>query len=151
MNFLKKSISTISNAVEINALKGEREDLYKENEELENKKKFYSEQVELKDINHNMKNHLENTLIYYRQLFIKNNINDYENEIIVSTDTNILTYKKLYDDLKKSISTIDEIKNLIDGNICNDISFYQNKIDENNKKIAKLNDKLKVVRDKQYG
>jgi uncharacterized coiled-coil DUF342 family protein len=153
MNFLKKPVSSISNAVEINNLKSKRDELNKEKKELETMCSKYDDQTNLKQnvskiIESN--NEIINSL---RTLFTKNNIKydvEFDEFVNSNSDPDNLMYKKLYDQLIQSNITVEDSVKHLDKNICVSREIYTEKITKIDEQIEKTNTKLKTVRDKQF-
>lgn len=153
MNFLKNSVSTIGNAVEINNLKSKREELNKQKKELELLCNKYDDQVELK--NNILKITQTNLEIIsnLRTLFAKSNTKydiEFDEFTNLNTDPDLIMYKKLYDQLCNSSKTVEETSNQLDKNISVKREIYTDKIDKLNGQIEVVNNKLKSVRDKQF-
>ena len=154
MNFLKKSINTISNAVEINKLKIKRDTLNNEKKELETLCKNYDEQVELKENLEKLIQSKNHTLTMLRTIFTKKNIK-YEMKLeefkVINSDPCLHVYKKLNDDLVETINLIEESVKHLEKYVNIDKKIYTEKILNLEQKITKINDNLNNVREKQFG
>jgi len=155
MDFFKNTLNTIGNAVEINNLKDERTKLNKEKTEFEERIAKYDNLISLKKI---LENNIEInnvTIGTIRENFILLNIKIDQNE---TTESFCSQYKdeyicKMYKLLNSLTITNKSLHNMIDEinpSIQIDKSTYQIKIEEINKKLDKVNDKLKAVRQKQF-
>jgi hypothetical protein len=155
MNFLKNPLSSISNAVEINTLKSERDKLNKEKKELEYICDKHNDQTLLKqNIDSSQIIQSNNNIISsLRTLFVKSNINydiGFEEFAVSNTDQDILMYKRLYDQLVQTNKTIEDSIKHLDKNVCISKEIYSEKITNLDEQIEKVNGKLRVVRDKQF-
>jgi hypothetical protein len=156
MDFLKKSISTIDNAIEINKLKDERENLTKKRNILADKLKKYDRQIELKNIVYSNIQSNENTIAGIKQhLFLDNvEITDKttveEFSLKYSDNSYFISLFQLYNNLLNSqkvlLVTLNEIGSII--NI--DKTIYETKMVELDKQIDTVNNKLNKVRTKQF-
>ena len=156
MDFLKKSISTIDNAIEINKLKDEREDLTKKRTKITDKLKKYDRQIELKNIVYSNIQSNENTIAGIKEhLFLDNvEITDKttveEFSLKYSDNSYFINLFQLYNNLLNSqkvlLATLNEIGSII--NI--DKTIYETKKVELDKQIDTLNLKLNKVRTKQF-
>lgn len=156
MDFLTKGFNTISNAVEINTLKSDRDELRKKKDEFTNKLNKYNNQIILKTIIENNIESNNKTITNLREQFIAGNI-DFQNggtfdEFILKYSNNsyaICLYK-----LYLSLNSSNEILKVTNDEISKDISIdreiYVNKINEIDEQIKKVNNKLEKVRDKQF-
>lgn len=154
MNYLKNPISSIGNSIEINSLKSKREKLETEKKELLSKCAKYDEQIEFKNnISKNIQSNQE-TLSELRTIFTKSNIKyDVEFEEFTKTigDSDLIMYKKLYDQLMTTSRTFDETSNHLDKNISIKKEVYIESITNIDANIENINKKLKNVREKQFG
>lgn len=155
MNFLKNSIKTIGNAVEINNLKDERTKLNKEKTEFEERMAKYDNLISLKKILENNIQTNDVTIGTIMQNFILLNIKVEQNETTESfcsqhKDEYIVKMYKLLNSLTITNKSLHNMVNEINPLIQIDKSTYQNKIEEINKKLDKVNEKLKAVREKQF-
>jgi hypothetical protein len=156
MDFLKKSISTIDNAIEINKLKDERENLTKKRNNLADKLKKYDRQIELKNIVYSNIQSNENTVAGTKEHLFLDNV-----EITDKTTIDEFSLKhgdnpylinlfQLYNNLLNSqkvlLATLNEIGSII--NI--DKTIYETKKVELDKQIENVNNKLSKVRTKQF-
>jgi prefoldin subunit 5 len=156
MDFLKKSISTIDNAIEINKLKDEREDLTKKRTKITDKLKKYDRQIELKNIVYSNIQSNENTIAGIKEhLFLDNvEITDKttveEFSLKYSDHSYFINLFQLYNNLLNSqkvlLATLNEIGSII--NI--DKTIYETKKVELDKQIETVNSKLNKVRTKQF-
>jgi prefoldin subunit 5 len=156
MDFLKKSISTIDNAIEINKLKDEREDLTKKRTKITDKLKKYDRQIELKNIVYSNIQSNENTIAGIKEhLFLDNvEITDKttveEFSLKYSDNSYFINLFQLYNNLLNSqkvlLATLNEIGSII--NI--DKTIYETKKVELDKQIETVNSKLNKVRTKQF-
>jgi len=156
MDFLKKGISTIDNAIEINKLKDERENLTKKRNNMADKLKKYDRQIELKNIVYSNIQSNENTVAGIKEhLFLDNvEITDkttVEEFSLKYTDNpyfiNLFQlYTNLLNSQKVLLATLNEIGSII--NI--DKTIYETKKVELDKQIENVNNKLSKVRTKQF-
>jgi len=154
MNFLKNPIKSLSNAAEINKLKDARTKLNNEKTKLTTLCAQYDEQKLLREKLE--KNQLDNneTLALLQTSFVKNGIQyeiEFEDFTNLNNDENYIAYKRIYDQLILSNKFIQEIITHIDKNINVKRETYVDKITETDNKINELNEKLKIVREKQFG
>ena len=154
MNFIKNSVSTISNAVEINKLKDKRSELNKEKKELEQACAKYDDQVNMKENIGKITHTNKEIITSLRNMFAKNNIKyDIEFSEFISTYDNqdYRMYKILYDQLVLTNSIVEDSVKHLDKNVCIDRQIYVDRIGSLDEKIEKINSKLEDVRDKQFG
>ena len=155
MDFLKKGLSTIENAIEINALKDNRADLMDKRSALEDKIKKYDCQIELKKvIEMNIQSNAI-TMTSIKQQFFVDNV-EYSDSCTVEEFSNkyknpfFINLFQLYNNLLISQrvlqTSLDEVSSFI--NI--DKAIYQTKKEELDAQIEKVNAKLKKVRTKQF-
>lgn len=154
MNFLKNPVKSISNAAEINKLKDIRTKLNDEKTKLTTLCAQYDEQKSLREKIE--KNQMDNndTLVLLQTLFVKNGIQyeiGFEDFTNSNTDENYIAYKKIYDQIILSNKSIQETITHIDKNTNVKRETYVEKITEIDNKINELNEKLKIVREKQFG
>jgi hypothetical protein len=156
MDFLKKGISTIDNAIEINKLKDERENLTKKRNNMADKIKKYDRQIELKNIVYSNIQSNENTVAGIKEhLFLDNvEITDKttveEFSLKYANNPYFINLFQLYTNLLNSqkvlLATLNEIGSII--NI--DKTIYETKKEELDKQIENVNNKLSKVRTKQF-
>ena len=156
MDFLKKSISTIDNAIEINKLKDEKEDLTKKRNNLIDKIQKYDRKIELKKIVYSNIQSNENTIASIKEhLFLDNveitdktTLEDFS--IKYGDNPYFMNLFQLYNNLLNSqkvlLVTLNEIGSII--NI--DKTIYETKKVELDKQIENVNNKLSKVRTKQF-
>ena len=155
MDFLKKSISTIDNAIEINKLKSDRDELNNKLSKITDKLKKYDSQIELKQvIEFNIQSNV-NTIISIKQQLFLDNI-----EITDKTTADEFSIKhpnpyfinlfQLYNNLLVSQTVLQTSLNEICSIINIDKTTYLVKKDELDKEIEANNAKLKKVRTKQF-
>ena len=155
MDFLKKSISTIDNAIEINKLKSDRDELNNKLSKITDKLKKYDSQIELKQvIEFNIQSNA-NTIISIKQQLFLDNI-----EITDKTTADEFSIKhpnpyfinlfQLYNNLLASQTVLQTSLNEICSIINIDKTTYLVKKDELDKEIEANNAKLKKVRTKQF-
>ena len=155
MDFLKKGLSTIENAIEINALKDNRADLMDKRSALEDKIKKYDCQIELKKvIEMNIQSNAV-TMTSIKQQFFVDNVefsdsctveefsNKYKNPFFINL---FQLYNNLVVSQRVLQTSLDEVSSFI--NI--DKAVYQTKKEELDAQIEKVNAKLKKVRTKQF-
>lgn len=155
MDFLKKGLSTIENAIEINALKDNRADLMDKRSALEDKIKKYDCQIELKKvIEMNIQSNAI-TMTSIKQQFFVDNVefsdsctveefsNKYKNPFFINL---FQLYNNLLVSQRVLQTSLDEVSSFI--NI--DKAVYQTKKEELDAQIEKVNSKLKKVRTKQF-
>ena len=155
MDFLKKGLSTIENAIEINALKDNRADLMDKRSALEDKIKKYDCQIELKKvIEMNIQSNAI-TMTSIKQQFFVDNVefsdsctveefsNKYKNPFFINL---FQLYNNLLISQRVLQTSLDEVSSFI--NI--DKAIYQTKKEELDAQIEKVNAKLKKVRTKQF-
>ena len=155
MDFLKKGLSTIENAIEINALKDNRADLMDKRSALEDKIKKYDCQIELKKvIEMNIQSNAV-TMTSIKQQFFVDNVefsdsctveefsNKYKNPFFINL---FQLYNNLLVSQRVLQTSLDEVSSFI--NI--DKAVYQTKKEELDAQIEKVNAKLKKVRTKQF-
>ena len=155
MDFLKKSISTIDNAIEINKLKSERDDLNDKLSKITDKLKQYDCQLELKNIiQSNVLSNTNTMLSIKKQLFLENieitetcTIDEFTAKHNNSYFINLF---KLYSNLLASQKILQSSIDEISSHINIDKETYQVKKDELDKDLENVNTKLKKVRTKQF-
>ena len=155
MDFLKKSISTIDNAIEINKLKSERDDLNDKLSKITDKLKQYDCQLELKNIiQSNVLSNTNTMLSIKNQLFLENiqitetcTIDEFKAKHNNSYFINLF---KLYSNLLASQKILQSSIDEISSHINIDKETYQVKKDELDKDLENVNTKLKKVRTKQF-
>ena len=155
MDFLKKSISTIDNAIEINKLKSERDELNDKLSKITDKLKQYDCQLELKNvIDINVLSNTNTMISIKKQLFL-DNIEITENctveEFLVKhNNPYFINLFKLYSNLLASQKVLQASIDEISSHINIDKQNYQVKKEELDKELEKVNTKLKKVRTKQF-
>ena len=155
MDFLKKSISTIDNAIEINKLKSERDELNDKLSKITDKLKQYDCQLELKNvIDINVLSNTNTMISIKKQLFL-DNIEITENctieEFTVKhNNPYFINLFKLYSNLLASQKVLQASIDEISSHINIDKQTYQVKKEELDKELEKVNTKLKKVRTKQF-
>jgi hypothetical protein len=157
MDFINKSIKTIGNAVEINTLKSDRDELRKKKEQYVNKLKKYTLLVDMKNTIQNNINSNEATLNSIRQYFVILNIDKdikltkEEFYIKYPNSSDIVSLFNLYNTTNNTklefINTLEEINK--ETSVSQEV--YQQKIDEIDNELKKVNTKLDKVREKQFG
>ena len=155
MDFLKKSISTIDNAIEINKLKSERDELNDKLSKITDKLKQYDCQLELKNIiQSNVLSNTNTMLSIKKQLFLENieitetcTIDEFTAKHNNSYFINLF---KLYSNLLASQKILQSSIDEISSHINIDKETYQVKKDELDKDLENVNTKLKKVRTKQF-
>jgi hypothetical protein len=155
MEFLKKSITTIDNAIEINKLKSERDDINDKLSKITDKLKQYDCQLELKNVIEANVLSNTNTMISIKKQFFLDNIEITENcsiEEFTSKHNNpyFINLFKLYSNLLASQKVLQTSIDEISSHINIDKQTYQVKKDELDKDLEKVNTKLKKVRTKQF-
>ena len=148
-------MSTIENAIEINALKDNRADLMDKRSALEDKIKKYDCQIELKKvIEMNIQSNAI-TMTSIKQQFFVDNVefsdsctveefsNKYKNPFFINL---FQLYNNLLVSQRVLQTSLDEVSSFI--NI--DKAVYQTKKEELDAQIEKVNSKLKKVRTKQF-
>lgn len=156
MDFLKKGISTIDNAIEINKLKDERENLTKKRNNMADKIKKYDRQIELKNIVYSNIQSNENTIMGIKENLFLDNVEITDKTTIdefslkYSENPYFINLFQLYTNLLNSqkvlVATLNEIGSII--NI--DKTIYETKKVELDKQIENVNNKLSKVRTKQF-
>jgi hypothetical protein len=154
MNFFKNPIGTISNAAEINRLKDKRTNLEKEKKDFEKLCEQYDSQVSLKNKLEQNITICNEILSELKALFIKYNIN-YEIDInlfkLNNTNNDKLMYREMYDSNTNIIKLYNEQIEKINNNIHVNKNVYEQKIIQLSNSIDNINNKLKNVREKQFG
>ena len=155
MDFLKKGISTIENAIDINSLKDNIAELMDKRSELSDKIKKYDCQIELKKVIETNIQSNTRTMTNIKQQFFVDNVefsdsctveefsNKYKNPFFVNL---FQLYNNLLISQKVLQTSLDEVSSFI--NI--DKAVYQTKKEELDAQIEKVNAKLKKVRTKQF-
>jgi hypothetical protein len=155
MDFLKKGLSTIENAIEINALKDNRADLMDKRSALEDKIKKYDCQIELKKvIEMNIQSNAITMTSIKQQFFVDNvefsdscSVEEFSNKYKNSFSVNLFQlYNNLLISQRVLQTSLDEVSSFI--NI--EKAVYQTKKEELDAQIEKVNTKLKKVRTKQF-
>ena len=155
MDFLKKSISTIDNAIEINKLKSDRDDLNGKLSKITDNLKKYDLQLELKQIiEYNIQSNLHTMIGIKKQLYLDNI------EIIETVSIEEFSKKhpnpyfinlfQLYNNLLVSQNVLQLSIDEISSHINIDKNTYQIKKEELESKLETINTKLKKVRTKQF-
>ena len=155
MDFLKKSISTIDNAIEINKLKDEREDLTKKRTKITDKLKNHDAQIEFKKVLDLNSISNETTLSNIRLHFFLYNIEITDKTTIEEftqkhTNPYFINLFQLYNNLLLSEKILQTSLNELSSLINIDKSTYVLKKEELDKQIDTLNSKLNKVRTKQF-
>jgi hypothetical protein len=155
MDFLKKGISTIENAIDINSLKDNRAELMDKRSELADKIKKYDCQIELKKVIETNIQSNTITMTNIKQQFFVDNVefsdsctveefsNKYKNPFFVNL---FQLYNNLLISQKVLQTSLDEVSSFI--NI--DKAVYQTKKEDLDKQIETVNAKLNKVRTKQF-
>jgi hypothetical protein len=156
MDFLKKSISTIDNAIEINKLKDEKEELTKKRNNLIDKIQKYDRQIELKKIVYSNIQSNENTIAGIKEHLFLDNVEITDKTILedfslkYGDNPYFMNLFQLYNNLLNSqkvlLVTLNEIGSII--NI--DKTIYETKKVELDKQIENVSSKLSKVRTKQF-
>lgn len=155
MDFLKKSISTIDNAIEINKLKSDRDELNGKLSKITEKLKKYDSQLELKQIiEFNIQSNTNTMISIKQQLFLDNiEITDkttIEEFSVKYNNAYFINLFKLYSNLLSSQKVLQTSITEIDSHINIDKTTYISKKEELDKEIETVNNKLKKVRNKQF-
>lgn len=153
MNFIKKSVNTVSNAVEINNLKSKRTNLTNEKKHLESSLDKYDDKVQMKQDIMKLIETNNGVINSLRNQFAKTNIK-YDVPMEEFTDDNPESdnhvYKKIFDQLSKTNQTLDNTIKHLDKTICVSRDVYEERINGLEEQIKKLNEKLDKVREKQF-
>ena len=155
MNFLKKSISTIDNALEINKLKSEHDDLTHKITKIIDQLKKYDCQTELKQIIESNIEANQNTILGLKKQFFLDNIEKPENYTVdeFSVKYNnpyFIKLFQLYNNLLESSGVLQTSLNEINSHINIDKTTYQTKKEELEKELDSVNTRLRKVRNKQF-
>ena len=155
MDFLKKSISTIDNAIEINKLKSEHDDLTNKITKIIDQLKKYDCQTELKQIIESNIEANQNTILGLKKQFFLDNIEKPENYTVdeFSVKYNnpyFIKLFQLYNNLLESSGVLQTTLNEINSHINIDKTTYQTKKDELEKELDSVNTRLRKVRNKQF-
>jgi hypothetical protein len=155
MDFIKKSISTIDNAIEINKLKSDRDELNDKLAKLTDKIKKYDSQIELKQIIELNIQSNTNTMIGIKQQLFLDNIEISEKCTIEEFSVNhnnpyFINLFKLYTNLLASQKVLQTSIDEICSHINIDKSTYHVKKVELEALLENVNAKLKKVRVKQF-
>ena len=155
MDFIKKSINTIDNAIEINKLKDLRAELSDKRIKMSDKIKKYDFQADFRRVLEQNVQASANTIAGIKQQFFLDNI-----EITETTTAEefyqknaspyVISLYKLYVNTVASQKVFIETMNEIDSHLNIDKGTYQTKLEELDKQIESTNAKLKKVRDKQF-
>lgn len=157
MNFIQKSIKTVGNAIEINSLKSDRQQLLKKKEVYENKIKKYDM---LKLLKVNIQTGLcSNEEIVYSirkmllSLDMEKLLAENHDDFITSNPdkVDIISIIRLYDQTQNSIAQFKETLDEINKETCMGKEDYHAKIEELENELVILNAKLDKVREKQFG
>jgi hypothetical protein len=152
---LNNPLDTIGNAVEINKLKLKKSELISSKKDYEQKCKKYDDQIKFKEDIYIVTQINDSTINKLRTIFTLNNINcdvifsEYENENDIK-DEEYIMYKKLYDVLVQSNAIINATNEHINKNIGINKQVYLDKINEIDNKLENIQQKLRIVRDKQF-
>jgi hypothetical protein len=155
MDFLKKSISTIDNAIEINKLKSEHDDLTHKITKIIDQLKKYDCQTELKQIIESNIEANQNTILGLKKQFFLDNIEKPENYTVdeFSVKYNnpyFIKLFQLYNNLLESSGVLQTTLNEINSHINIDKTTYQTKKEELEKELDSVNTRLRKVRNKQF-
>ena len=155
MDFLKKSISTIDNAIEINKLKSEHDDLTHKITKIIDQLKKYDCQTELKQIIESNIEANQNTILGLKKQFFLDNIEKPENYTVdeFSVKYNnpyFIKLFQLYNNLLESSGVLQTTLNEINSHINIDKTTYQTKKEELEKELDSVNARLRKVRNKQF-
>ena len=155
MDFLKKSISTIDNAIEINKLKSEHDDLTNKITKIVDQLKKYDCQTELKQIIESNIEANQNTILGLKKQFFLDNIEKPENYTVdeFSVKYNnpyFIKLFQLYNNLLESSGVLQTTLNEINSHINIDKTTYQTKKEELEKELDSVNTRLRKVRNKQF-
>ena len=155
MDFLKKSISTIDNAIEINKLKSEHDDLTNKITKIIDQLKKYDCQTELKQIIESNIEANQNTILGLKKQFFLDNIEKPENYTVdeFSVKYNnpyFIKLFQLYNNLLESSGVLQTTLNEINSHINIDKTTYQTKKEELEKELDSVNTRLRKVRNKQF-
>ena len=155
MDFLKKSISTIDNAIEINKLKSEHDDLTHKITKIIDQLKKYDCQTELKQIIESNIEANQNTILGLKKQFFLDNIETPENYTVdeFSVKYNnpyFIKLFQLYNNLLESSGVLQTTLNEINSHINIDKTTYQTKKEELEKELDSVNTRLRKVRNKQF-
>lgn len=156
MNFLKKSLNTVSNAFEINSLKEERNDINNQIKKLNEQIKKYERSFELKQMLQQNITSNDQSIGLIRTYFINETINldgidNFEQFSAKYNDKTIQQMYKTFNSLQINNKSIKLMIQEIDALIAVDKTIYQNKINDLETKLLSINDKLNKVREKQFG
>ena len=155
MDFIKKSINTIDNAIEINKLKDLRAELSDKRIKMSDKIKKYDFQADFRRVLEQNVQASANTIAGIKQQFFLDNIEITETitaEEFYQKNTSpyVISLYKLYVNTVASQKVFIETMNEIDSHLNIDKGTYQTKLEELDKQIESTNAKLKKVRDKQF-
>ena len=155
MDFLKKSISTIDNAIEINKLKSEHDDLTHKITKIIDQLKKYDCQTELKQIIETNIEANQNTILGLKKQFFLDNIEKPENYTIEEFSVKynnpyFIKLFQLYNNLLESSGVLQTTLNEINSHINIDKTTYQTKKEELEKELDSVNTRLRKVRNKQF-
>lgn len=154
MNFIKKSINTVGNAVEINSLKSDRQQLIK-------KKDVYAKKIQKYTLLENLKASIlanisanEATISSIRQLFHALDIDTTNAEEFSRKHSDTPDILSAFDALNASQMSLNQFNRTLDEinkETCVEKDVYQQKIEEIDQEIHAVNAKLDKVREKQFG
>ena len=150
---INNPLNTIGNAIEINVLKVEKSDLEKERNNYQHKLDKYNNQIEFKNDLILLSQTNENTLNKLRSMFIVDDIK-YDipyDEFKLDNNEEYQKYKSLYDNLVWCNIKVTKVNEEINKNIGIDKQIYIDKINDIDNKLVIVNQKLRSVRDKQFG
>jgi len=155
MDFIKKSINTIDNAIEINKLKDLRAELSDKRIKMSDKIKKYDFQADFRRVLEQNVQASANTIAGIKQQFFLDNIEITETitaEEFYQKNTSpyVISLYKLYVNTVASQKVFIETMNEIDSHLNIDKGTYQTKLEELDKQLESTNAKLKKVRDKQF-
>ena len=155
MDFIKKSINTIDNAIEINKLKDLRAELSDKRIKMSDKIKKYDFQADFRRVLEQNVQASANTIAGIKQQFFLDNIEitdttTAEEFYQKNTTPYFISLYKLYVNTVASQKVFIETMNEIDSHLNIDKGTYQTKLEELDKQLESTNAKLKKVRDKQF-
>lgn len=152
---INNPLDVIGNAVEINVHKTNRKSLEDEKKEYEKKCNKYDEHMSFKrHIGSVALSMNAETINRLRTIFERNNIVydvTYSEFEIRCGDAEFRVYKKLFDAMMTSTLAMNETIEQIDKVIGVDKQVYLDKISHIDSKLSDVNQKLRNVRDKQFG
>jgi hypothetical protein len=155
MDFIKKSINTIDNAIEINKLKDLRAELSDKRIKMSDKIKKYDFQADFRRVLEQNVQASANTIAGIKQQFFLDNIEITETTTVEefyqkNANPYFISLFHLYVNTVASQKVFIETMNEIDSHLNIDKGTYQTKLEELDKQLESTNAKLKKVRDKQF-